>query len=342
MTEEEQIAKARAERLQEMKKKLYLGQMSQPSMSQKGLLNWPEGSWLDRVDKGLSTHIFRLEFGMPAEICLSCTALWFGVLIYVFCIIPASLIAASPGTSWRFALTVCGPWIGLMAGFWPRRCISSSMGGHSVAKKLLEFKPGMCLFGPYMCLAAAWYANASGMDAVALFFCSYYVTSTLVVILHGLVWRRRPLASAFAKEVKRYDRSLQDAAIALHCGTLINQSFPSAYTASAAVWSATLVATAHPLFSVPVAALVLLSSAIGNVYFRMHHLLDVFAGEAIGLAVTVMLSASGRANWILVVVLQVAQVVALELVHKYVWPQAPDNSRRLTINALQLAKAKLS
>lgn len=329
--------------MQEPLKVKYLGRIAQRSMNRKGLLNWPEGGWLDRLDKGLSNPIFRLEFDLKMEIFLSCPSLWFGVLIYAVNIIPVTLVASAPGTSWRFATLACGPWIGLMLRYWPQHCISSSVGGSSVGKKLVEFKPGMLLAGPYICLASAHFASSpAAWDALSLFFSSFYATNVLTDLLKGLVWRRRPLAGGIGKELKRFDRALPDATLVLHTDVLINLSFPCVFAANAAVWATTLSLTAPWYFGLPVASLVVLLSGFGNVYFRLHHVLDVLAGVALGLAVTLLMSRSGRASWAAVGLLQLCQALALGLVQRFLWPQVPPNPRQQAVLGLQLVKEKLS
>jgi membrane-associated phospholipid phosphatase len=237
---------------------------------------WREGSWVDRADKWVSHQLaFRWQLGL-LEFPLAVPGTWFGTTTTSLGSTPLLIAAAADPTNAHLVVAASVAF-----------CVALVIFGLVVAKRadraLLWWNP------PVVVLASVGIAGALS-PAVGLHASAFYVSCWGYSVLASswlktVFARRRPCITADGCE--RLD---QLRLLPLHehlcVGFTAIESFPSGDACGGAVASTALyLATGGTLW---VVWLPMLLSAYGRMYIWAHHLLDVAAGAALGVATTLL------------------------------------------------------
>lgn len=248
-----------------------------------------DGGVIDRLDKTLSAPIFRLQLGLVMESILSVPGCFFGM--------PA-VMAVAPGLTavcvhvqrhgqipmhHRSAASLAGLGMTTIWLFWQWMNVLSAADG--VSRAWILYSPRVFIAAPVAGLILSYTATDDEVAraSAALYLVSWFVTVLPILALKGLCRRRRPLASdavhigpnaaAAAKK-----KALSTIVLMLRKGDP-NAAFPSGDVAGA-------VSFAYPLWrcgglNAGVAAMLVLLSAFGRMYWHAHHALDVIVAALI-------------------------------------------------------------
>jgi len=253
---------------------------------------WQEGGPLDALDKALSRPVFHLELPWLLEVALSMPGMWFCCgPIYPLAVVPAGLMAMAPQTK-TFRFWVCVPVLVVAAGVWMSLCLDSTFFGHGVHRAYMHDRPeaGLLFLGlPYAVVFLSYLSSPAGRRAVVLWFSSFFVSLKAASFAKRRVLRLRPMV-ALAAELHSVRRALPDANAQQRQPSEVSLSFPSGDSAAGAACAVVLLLTCPGLRGKAAAVLLLLLTGLGRMYFHCHHLLDVVAGELLGIAVTVLWS----------------------------------------------------
>mmetsp|Transcript_32745 Transcript_32745/g.90342 ORF Transcript_32745/g.90342 Transcript_32745/m.90342 type:complete len:304 (-) Transcript_32745:47-958(-) len=268
-------------------------------MSQAG--RFPEGGALDRFDKWLSRPFFHLAFPGPAELALSIPASWFGCPMYSVGFVPVLVAAASPQDS-KFVCCAAGPIMAAGLSYWCRLGWDSLKTGSGIVRAYTILGKKWMLLLPNLAMAVVTFGgSAAGSRAAAHYICSWFYAQLFIEACKGIAWRLRPTA-AMDKELACIPRAVKDLTRVVAQASQANLSFPSGDAAGGAIF-ATAVVTAAPRFQgIAVAAAAL--CGFGRIYFHCHHLLDVIAGQLIGVGATLLFDTCALPRWSHVVLSQ--------------------------------------
>ena len=261
---------------------------------------WPtDGSMIDRIDKRVSSPIFKLQLGRSLEWVLSVPGCFFGMPAAL--LVSPSLIACAVGgctnASMQSLAVLCSATVAIL-GVWVNfnRADTSSI---KSSPPLLLFRPVSVIVAPALGTALAYFvaegtvARAAGSFHIA----TWYAGIIPVLLLKQSTRRRRPVAcepdqisaeavaAAKAKYLSNIPAKLRHADA--------NASFPSGDVGGA-------VSVAYVLLqcggSAAAAVSCVLLSAFGRMYWQAHHALDVLAGAAVSLLTCVAVDAILRAS----------------------------------------------
>lgn len=255
---------------------------------------------LDRLDKGISSLVFRLVLPPPLEYALSIPGAWFGCPIFSLGLIPLALAGINGRGTSAAKLTVLPLLAGL--GLW-LKCASAGRDPAAAARgegirglyMVVFNKPLVFLALPH---AAMLLIHATGLGAygqpAALYLTSWYLVQAAIEALKSLTWRLRPTV-VLAEELKTVRRTLPELPASVQDASQANSSFPSGDAAGGAAF-ATALALASPELWAPSMATAALC-CLGRMYFHAHHLLDVLVGALLGHSIVLLLSRSSSFHW---------------------------------------------
>jgi len=234
---------------------------------------WPqdEGA-IDMLDKTISRCVMELQIGQ-LEWLLSVPGCFFGMapILIVGPLTLATLATTSPAVGIGLTQAILGMmWLGILC-VWYAFCA----GRPELAQKFLYAKHAY-LFGPMLGIALARLAGPEAWSVGAWFIIAWSVTLVPVLILKGRTKRRRPAVCVpnLIPDVPRVIKILP-----LMLTKDANASFPSGDVAGAGAFGATLaLGCDKPILGISLVAL----SALGRMYWRAHHFLDVCGGAVIG------------------------------------------------------------
>jgi membrane-associated phospholipid phosphatase len=252
---------------------------------------WPaDGSWLDLLDKKLSSPLFQLQLGLPLEICLSVPGCFFGMPA-ALALSPSLMAAAhthsaAPLGTGHWATNTAIALGALLLGAWGYVVFASS---GRVARMLFSMRA--CVFGPAI---GMWLVESNpAFDALArskahLMLLAWFIALAPTLVGKRQTRRRRPIVCK-AEQIGE-----ATVAAAAHKGPRIiplmlsrdsNAATPSGDAVGALVFSYFL----HQSGFRWCARACTLASCSGRVYWHAHHLMDVTIGAAIGAGISVVL-----------------------------------------------------
>ncbi len=252
---------------------------------------FPQRWALARLDVLLSALIAAVPPLHPAlESALFVPAHAFGAPLFSLCILPTSLGGVPHLTLLALLLAGALPLALCAAGRLPASTFHS---GRHVAFAAVCSMLSLHLLDP---------TGGAAMQHSSLFLASWLATAALCWLIKGYVSRPRPAAvlsgadapsaappppgwlrRVYSQREARWPHCIGQHTLAPNA----SHSFPSFDAACAACYAATLrasLAPAHPAAHPAALAALVGLACVGRIYFLAHHLLDVLAGAALGLA----------------------------------------------------------
>lgn len=250
-----------------------------------------DGSALDKLDKRLSTPIFRLRIGIVLEVLSSVPGCFFGMpAFHIASPVLAALLCGGKPT------TEAGPWLvflactGLLLSLWFAAQASSP-----IDRRLFKI-----LYSPISLIAAPAVgcsllevllpSDANAKSAAYFHLVGWYLSIMWVLHLKARYPRRRP---AVCEDIRDYSKSLSNIVAMLRSGDP-GAAFPSGDVAGSVTfaypvlrcWSVAAAGAAASSPALPGAAIAcVLLSAFGRMYFLAHHALDVTVGALLAASV---------------------------------------------------------
>ena len=261
-----------------------------------------DGGPLDRLDKRLSTPLFKLQIGLVGEMLLSVPGCFFGMP--AFHVVAPSLVACARG-----GCAASNPLHIAAASFVGLLLLAAWFHAQAPARlarlKLLYMPPALlaCPVVGMLLAHALATSDPPALAAAAFYLVLWNVTLMPILALKLLGRRRRPVACDVAHIGQDVVQAADGKALPNICTMLrhgdANAAFPSGDVAGAVAFgyaiarcagdaTALLPALGAGLLAVSCVAL----SATGRMYYQAHHLLDVSCGGIISLGTCALTDAA--------------------------------------------------
>lgn len=245
----------------------------------------PDGARLDRLDKFISSPLFRLQLGLPLEVVLSVPGCFFG-MPSILAVLPSVVAGACTTSSLHGLHTRLSALIGLLILVAWGYVLA---GSERVALRLFSLRA--CVIGP---LVGVWLVEANpefGGAARArahLMLTSWFAALVPTLVLKKFSRRRRPIVSAAA--------TLGEATVAAAGQKRLriipkllsrdsNAALPSGDAVGALIFAYALGSCGYRRCALACA----LSSCTARIYWHAHHVLDVALGATIALGTSAAL-----------------------------------------------------
>mmetsp|Transcript_15891 Transcript_15891/g.25827 ORF Transcript_15891/g.25827 Transcript_15891/m.25827 type:complete len:319 (+) Transcript_15891:58-1014(+) len=277
-----------------------------------------QGGIADSLDKRISRPLFHTSLPIGAELFLSIPSMWFGCIPFALGIVPVVIVIMVSDEQPVIVRVLAKTTLIIHCLWWARITGESTRDGSGFAKAY-NAPSHVMRWAPHAVMAFAMFGDQVGVQAVALYYCSWFLTQLCCETVKIYFQRARP-AVALASELDAVGRALPEVAALVRKPSQAYMAFPSSDAAGSAVFAVSLVASATSYVTreaIVLAVIAVLLVGFGRVYFHAHHVLDIIGGYLIGSACTafVIFATHPGCSWVIVVVSQVMTLV--------LWPTLP-------------------